>query len=62
MPGRELMLDAVGFSWDQAAIRRDIPSFTVERAVWRFMRSLPEFVWDAAVLGGTSARVQRRDG
>jgi Fic family protein len=52
MPAREQMLDAVGFSWDPAAVRRDIPRFSVERAVWRFLRSLPEFVWDAAVLEG----------
>jgi Fic family protein len=52
MRSHESMLDAVGFSWDQAAVSRDIPSFTLERAVWRFMRSLPEFVWDAAVLEG----------
>src|SRR5215469_3375699 len=52
MPTRERLLDAVGFTWDQSAVRRDIPSFSVDRAVWRFLRSLPEFVWDAAVLEG----------
>jgi Fic family protein len=46
------MLNAVGFTWNQAAVQRGIPSFTIERATWRFMRSLPEFVWDAAVLEG----------
>jgi hypothetical protein len=28
------------------------PRFSVERAVWRFRHSLPEYVWDAAVLEG----------
>ncbi len=46
------MTEALGYTWDQSAIPRDIPSFSVERAVWRFQRSLPEYVWDAAVLEG----------
>jgi Fic family protein len=52
MPGRLLMEDALGYTWDQSAVPRDIPSFSVERAAWRFQRSLPEYVWDAAVLEG----------
>jgi Fic family protein len=52
MPGRQSMEEALGYAWDQSAIPRDIPSFSVERAVWRFQRSLPEYVWDAAVLEG----------
>lgn len=46
------MLTALGFTWDRSVVRRDIPRFSVERAVWRFQRSLPEYVWDAAVLEG----------
>lgn len=52
MPASQPMIDALGFTWDQSAVRRDIPRFSVERAVWRFLRSLPEYVWDAAVLEG----------
>lgn len=52
MPPIQPMTDALGYTWDQAAIPRDVPSFSVERAVWRFHRSLPEYVWDAAVLEG----------
>ncbi|MGH3250137.1 MAG: hypothetical protein ACRDOI_28600 [Trebonia sp.] len=52
MAASESMLDAVGFTWDQSAVLRDVPRFSVERAVWRFHRSLPEYVWDAAVLEG----------
>lgn len=52
MPASQSMLDALGFTWDQSTVRQDIPRFSVERAVWRFHRSLPEYVWDAAVLEG----------
>lgn len=52
MPGRPSMEEAVGYTWDQSAVPRDVPSFSVERAVWRFQHSLPEYVWDAAVLEG----------
>jgi Fic family protein len=52
MPTSQSMTEALGFAWDQSAIPRYIPSFSVERAVWRFQRSLPEYVWDAAVLEG----------
>jgi len=46
------MLGTLGFTWDRSAVRRDIPRFSVERAIWRFNQSLPEYVWDAAVLEG----------
>lgn len=52
MPASRSMTKALGFEWDQSAVPRGIPSFSVERAVWRFQRSLPEYVWDAAVLEG----------
>jgi Fic family protein len=52
MSGRQPMGEALGYTWDQSAIPRDIPSFSVERAMWRFQRTLPEYVWDAAVLEG----------
>ena len=52
MPTSQTMTEALGYAWDQSAVLRDAPSFSVERAVWRFQRSLPEYVWDAAVLEG----------
>ncbi|WP_239382418.1 cell filamentation protein Fic [Frankia sp. CIT1] len=52
MTTSEAMLAALGFAWDRSTVLRDIPRFSVERAVWRFQRSLPEYVWDAAVLEG----------
>ena len=52
MPTMQSMTEALGYRWDQSAVPRDVPRFSVERAVWRFHRSLPEYVWDAAVLEG----------
>jgi Fic family protein len=52
MSGRQSMEETLGYTSDQSAIPRDIPSFSVERAMWRFQRTLPEYVWDAAVLEG----------
>jgi len=52
MSTEDFMLGCLGFAWDSSAVRRDIPRFSVDRAVWRFQRSLPEYVWDAAVLEG----------
>ncbi|HTY48282.1 MAG TPA: hypothetical protein VMB48_01170 [Steroidobacteraceae bacterium] len=46
------LFDALGFEWDRAAVPRDIPRASVERAVFRFHRMLPEYVWDAGVLEG----------
>ncbi len=51
----EPLVEALGFSWNRAtvtAVTAQIGVHTVERAVWRYHRSLPEFVWDAAVLEG----------
>lgn len=52
MTGENAWQEALGYSWDRHEVRRDIPVHSVERAVWRFHRSLPEYVWDAAVLEG----------
>jgi hypothetical protein len=48
----ELLAGALGFSWDRAAVTTQVGVHTPERAVWRYQRSLPEFVWDAAALEG----------
>jgi hypothetical protein len=51
----EPLAGALGFSWDRAAVAMlagQVGVHTPERAVWRYQRSLPEFVWDAAVLEG----------
>lgn len=47
------LFDALGFHWarDNAALF-DLPCFSVERAVFRMHRMLPQYVWDAGVLEG----------
>ncbi|MGF1645965.1 MAG: cell filamentation protein Fic [Kineosporiaceae bacterium] len=44
--------DALGFRWDRGLVPTDVPVHSVERAVFRLHKSLPEYVWDAAVLEG----------
>jgi Fic family protein len=43
---------ALGFSWDRSAVPRNVTGNDVRRAVWRFSKMLPGYVWDAAVLEG----------
>lgn len=47
---RELFT-ALGYRWNRSAVP-EISAHTIERAVWRYQRALPTFVWDAAVLEG----------
>lgn len=44
--------DTLGFSWDRTAVPREFPRVSRERALFRFRRMLPEYVWDAGVLEG----------
>lgn len=47
----QFWINTLGFTWD----RNRIPTPTissVERAVWRFGKKLPQFVWDSAKLEG----------
>jgi Fic family protein len=46
------LFDALGFRWDRSAVPAAVPVRTVERALFRFHRMLPEFVWDASMLEG----------
>lgn len=43
---------ALGFRWDRSALPAAVPEHSVERAVFRYRKALPAFVWDAAVLEG----------
>ncbi|MDN5748840.1 MAG: hypothetical protein L0H64_10060, partial [Pseudonocardia sp.] len=43
---------ALGFRWDRSALPTAVPEHSVERAVFRYRKALPAFVWDAAVLEG----------
>lgn len=42
----------LGFRWDRSALPTAVPEHSVERAVFRYRKALPAFVWDAAVLEG----------
>ena len=42
----------LGFRWDRGAIPQNIPTYSINRACFRFHRMLAEFVWDAGVLEG----------
>ncbi len=44
-------VSALGFAWDSSTVP-DLPAHGTRRALWRFSRMLPEYVWDAAVLEG----------
>lgn len=46
------LVDALGFSWDRPAVPRHVTGSDVRRALWRFGKMLPGYVWDAAVLEG----------
>jgi hypothetical protein len=52
MTASTLMTDALGFTWDQSSVRRDIPRYPVEQVTGRFQRSLPEYVRDSAASEG----------
>ena len=46
------LFDTLGFQWDRDSVPREVPCASLERAVFRFHRMLPEYVWDAGVLEG----------
>lgn len=46
------LFDLLGFRWDRASVPLLMPQASIERAVFRFHRMLPEYVWDAGVLEG----------
>lgn len=50
MNDREIF-EALGFRWDRKEIP-DVPVHSTARVLFRFHKSLPEFVWDAAVMEG----------
>lgn len=50
--GENDLAAALGFTWDRSAVPRSVTGTDVTRAVWRFGKMLPGYVWDAAVLEG----------
>lgn len=51
MPG-DAVFDALGFGWDRSLVRIAVPVHSVERAIFRLHKALPEYVWDASMLEG----------
>ena len=43
---------ALGFSWRREDVAADVPTYSVERACFRFHKMLAQFVWDASRLQG----------
>lgn len=48
----QTLFNTLGFKWERSKIPLTIPTYTVEAACFRFMKNLPEFIWDAGVLEG----------
>jgi Fic family protein len=46
------LFETLGFRWDRSSLPQNVPQATVDRAVFRFQRMLPEYVWDAGTLEG----------
>lgn len=46
------LFDTLGFSWSRDTSLFDLPRVSIERAIFRMHRMLPEYVWDAGVLEG----------
>jgi hypothetical protein len=49
------LFDTLGFSWNRTLVPREFPRGSRERALFRFRRMLPEYVWDAGVLEGAGS-------
>jgi hypothetical protein len=43
------LFETLGFQWDRDSVPREVPCTSPERALFRFHRMLPEYVWDAGV-------------
>ncbi len=50
--GDDQVFDDLGLRWDRSVVPTDVPVHSVERAVFRLHKALPEFVWDASMLEG----------
>src|SRR5262245_44101999 len=46
------LFDSLGFQWTRDASLFDLPRVSLELAVFRMHRMLPQYVWDAGVLEG----------
>lgn len=50
----EYLFSAFGFRWDRSIPPAPATTYTIERTSFHFHRMLPEFIWDAAVLDGST--------
>jgi Fic family protein len=50
--GDEQVFEDLGFRWDRSVVPTGVPVHSVERAVFRLHKALPEYVWDASMLEG----------
>ena len=48
----EQLFETLGFEWDRSVVPAEAAVHSVERAVFRLHKALPEYVWDASVLEG----------
>ena len=55
------LFDALGFRWNRAAVLRGWPVHLVQRACFRFYRTLPEFVRRSVDPRGSSLIGRRRN-
>ena len=46
------LFKALGIHWDRDAMRLDVPRHELKRVIWRFQKSMPQFVWEAAQFEG----------
>jgi Fic family protein len=46
------LFHALGLRWDRSLFPMPVTRSKPERVVWRFLRSVPQFVWEAAQLEG----------
>jgi Fic family protein len=46
------LFESLGFSWNREILSQTPTVFSVERVLFHFYRSLPEFVWNAGALEG----------
>lgn len=50
--GDEQVFEDLGLRWARSVVPTGVPVHSVERAVFRLHKALPEYVWDASMLEG----------
>lgn len=47
-----ILFDALDLHWNRSLFPMPVTRSKIERVVWRFLRSMPQYVWEAAQLEG----------